>query len=301
MGAKNWSDEDIYYLEDKWGEVSIPTIAKNLNRSINAVRVKAIKIGLRRHLHQGEDITLLQLLDAIGQKQNYSYLKTRLVKQGFPIKYKKSITRKYAVVSLKDFWIWSERNQNKLDFSNFERLSLGPEAKWVETKRKNDILNRKNFKTSPWTKSEDVRLTELLSKYQYNYYELSKMLRRTDGAIQRRICDLGLRFRPVKVDAHIKWTNEEYEKLGEMIKERYDYNMMSDILGKSAKAIRGRVYDMYLSENLDKVVSLIANGSWGYGRPELNITHKKLNGMEKKQVKTDIVKLINVLKARGDY
>ena len=124
------------------------------------------------------------------------------------------------------------------------------------------------------------------------------MFNRTDGAIQRRINDLGLMARPVKVSNHIKWTAEEYKQLGGMIKARYNYETMSDILGKSAKAIRGRVYDMYLTENLDNVVNLIGNGNWGDGRPKLKITHKKLNATERKSVKSDMSKFIGLLNSR---
>ena len=245
MGTKKWSIEEVEYLEEKWGMTSIPSIAKHLGRSINSVKNKAYKLGLGRFIHQGEYITLHQLITAIGQKQNYSYLNERLERDGFPIKYKIMINDKVKVVYIEDFWKWTKAN-----------------------------------------------------KYKYSYIELSKMFNRTEGAIQRRICDLGLRARPIKANNHIKWTDEEYKQLGEMIKARYNYESMSEALGKSAKAIRGRVYDMYITENLDKVVSLIGDGSWGDGRPELNVTHKKLNTAERKQVKADMSKFLGILNSR---
>lgn len=78
------------------------------------------------------------------------------------------------------------------------------------------------------------------------------------------------------IDA-IMWTDEEYSKLAEMIKQRLSYELMSESLGKSTKAIRSRVYSMYLTENLDKVATMIGNGSWGTGRPERKITHRLLS------------------------
>lgn len=298
MGAKNWSIEEVEYLEEKWGMTSIPSIAKHLGRSINSVKNKAYKLGLRRFIHQGEYITLHQLISAIGQKQNYSYLNERLERDGFPIKYKIMINDKVKVVYIEDFWEWTKANQTKIDFSKFEENSLGPEESWVKAKRKLDKAKNREYKTTPWTIQEDRRLEQELNKYKYSYIELSKMFNRTEGAIQRRICDLGLRARPIKANNHIKWTDEEYKQLGEMIKARYNYESMSEALGKSAKAIRGRVYDMYITENLDKVVSLIGDGSWGDGRPELNVTHKKLNTAERKQVKADMSKFLGILNSR---
>ena len=299
MGQRrNWSLEELQYLEEKWGATSIPAIAKHLGRSIQSVKNKAYRLGLLRFTDQGEYVTLHQLMIAIGQKQNYSYLNMRLERDGFPIKYKTMINEKVKIVYIKDFWEWTKVNQTKIDFSNFEENMLGPEEKWVKIKRKLDKAKKREYKTTPWTIQEDKRLEQELNKYKYSYVDLSKMFNRTEGAIQRRICDLGLKARPLKADNHIKWTDEEYHQLGEMIKDRYNYESMSRVLGKSAKAIRGRVYDMYLTENLDKVASLIGNGSWGDGRPELNITHKKLNTREKKQVKADMSKLLDILNLR---
>ena len=296
--GRSWSAEEIAYLEEKWGVTSIPAIANKLNRSINSIKCKAQKLGLGRFYHQGEYVTLHQLIIAIGQKQNYSYLNERLERDGFPIKYKNMINDKVKVVYIKEFWEWTKINQSKIDFSNFEENMLGPEDEWVKVKRKNDKLKKKTFKTTPWTAQEDRRLEQELNKYKYSYKELSEMFNRTEGALQRRICDLGLKARPLKANTHIKWTDEEYHQLGEMIKARYNYESMSRELGKSAKAIRGRVYDMYITENLDKVVSLIGDGSWGDGRPELNVTHKKLNTAERKQVKTDMSKFLGILNSR---
>ena len=296
--GRSWSAEEIAYLEEKWGVTSIPAIAKKLNRSINSIKCKAQKLGLGRFYHQGEYITLHQLIIAIGQKQNYSYLNERLARDGFPIKYKTMINDKVKVVYIEDFWRWTKANQTKIDISKFEENSLGPEESWVKAKRKLDKVKNREYKTTPWTIQEDRRLEQELNKYKYSYIELSKMFNRTEGAIQRRICDLGLKARPIKANNHIKWTDEEYKQLGEMIKARYNYESMSEVLGKSAKAIRGRVYDMYITENLDKVVSLIGNGSWGDGRPELNVTHKKLNTAERKQVKADMSRFLGILNSR---
>ena len=257
MRGKNWSDYEINYLEDKWGETSIPAIAKHLRRSIGAVKNKATRLGLQRFVHQGEYITFAQLIRAIGQRGNYSYLLRRLPKDGFPIKEKLMINKTVKIVWLKDFWDWAKENQTKIDFSNFEENMLGPEEEWVKNKRRVDRNTKRKINTAPWTPSEDRRLKQELNKYKYTYSELALMFGRTCGAIQRRMCDLGLKARPIKVDNHIKWTPKEEENLIEMIKDRLTYEMMSEVLGKSAKAIRGKVYRMYGSENIDKAANMI--------------------------------------------
>ena len=42
MGSgKRWSDEEILFLQELWGSKTIPQIAKIMNRSENAIKVKS--------------------------------------------------------------------------------------------------------------------------------------------------------------------------------------------------------------------------------------------------------------------
>lgn len=266
-----WTKEEVEYLEDKWGELTILSIAKNLNRTVNSIKLKAYKLGLGTHLDAGEEITLNKLFNCIYQRNTDSYTVKEWIANDFPLKYKRSIKRRYKVVLIEEFWEWAEKHQGLLDFSKFEENLLGKEPKWVKNKRRNDMFISKNYNTTPWTQNEDERLEKYINEFKYSWSELSKLLRRSEGAIQRRLCDLGIRGRPIKADNHIKWTDEEYKMLGEMLKERTDYRIMSNVLGKSVKAIRGRVYRMYLTENIDKVATIIGDGQWGDNIPTKNI------------------------------
>jgi hypothetical protein len=187
-------------------------------------------------------------------------------------------------------------NRSLIDWSKVEKNILGPEPDWVQSQRKVNHLTNLKIKVTPWTPAEDTLLKNMLKEFRYSYKDLSKELQRSEGAIQRRILDLGLKERPVKADNHISWTQDEYARLAQMIKQRFSYELMSDELGKSSKAIRGRVYDMYLTENLDKVAGMIGVGGWGDGRPERPISHRLLTAAEKEQVKIDLTKCVGLLK-----
>ncbi len=96
------------------------------------------------------------------------------------------------------------------------------------------------------------------------------MLNRSAGAIQRRCTDLGLKERPVRADAHgeaAKWSEAMYDALADGIRNGDSYSAIGEIIGKSEKAIRGKVYTVYLTENADKVRSMLGNGKWGNGAP----------------------------------
>lgn len=186
-----------------------------------------------------------------------------------------------------------------MDFSKFEENILGEEPQWVKEKRRHDIEKAQKYITTPWTKAEDEKLTFLVAKQKYTYDELSKMMRRTNGAIQRRLCDLGVKDRPVKADNHIRWTEEEYHCLGNLIKAGYSYETIAERLGKSSKACRGKVYQVYLTENLDKARTLIGDDQFGDNRPERTLKQwNVMNTEERIEVRDNLVRLTVVLQWR---
>lgn len=254
MGVgRNWTKEECDYLQDKWGTVSLKGIAKNLNRSENAILLKVQRLGLSPFLESGEYISWHQLLITLGIEGGQGYKnKSWIENRGCPVKMKKVNNCSFKVIYIKDFWKWAEININFLDFSNFEEKSLGMEPDWVKEKRRHDIeTNRKYIKT-PWTITEDERLRKLLKDYKYSYSELSAKMRRTNGAIQRRICDLGLTERPLRESPHSVWEEWQFGKLYELVNKGVGYEAMSEVIGKSVKAIRGKIYVLYGTENLDK-------------------------------------------------
>ena len=79
-----------------------------------------------------------------------------------------------------------------------------------------------------------------------------RSVHRSAGAIQRRCTDLGLKNRPVKADNHgsaAVWTQEDFDKLADGIRRGDSYTLIGKALGKSEKAIRGKVYFVYLTES----------------------------------------------------
>ena len=298
MPGKKWTKEQEAYLEDRWGTTSIATIAKNIGRSENAVIVRARRMGLGAFLEAGDYVTWNQLLIALGHASGNGYKQKSWVQnRNFPIKIKRVQKNTFRIVYLEDFWEWADKNRNLLSFSKFEPYALGPEPDWVAEKRKRDKLMERQFRKTPWTKAEDQRLEILVKRQRYSYKELAAMLGRTEGAIMRRILDLDIKDRPLKADNHVKWTEEEFLLLGEMLIAGMNYEQMSEILGKSAKAIRGRVYQMYLTENLDKARELIGDGPWGNGRPERKIKqYLQMDQEEKRQVRDLMTRLSAIIR-----
>ncbi len=297
---RNWSHEDESYLEEKWGTISVKGIAKKLNRTETAVVLKSQRMGLGAFLDAGDYVTWNQLQTALGLgKSSSGYKMISWVKnRGFPIHTKRIRSNSFKIVFLNEFWIWAEKNQTFLDFSRFEPFALGEEPGWAQGKRRHDCEERRRIKIIPWSAAEDDKLIRLVKKQQYGVQELSKIMGRTEGAIQRRLIDLKVKDRPVKADNTVKWTADEFTLLGELIIAGKKYEQMATVIGKSAKAIRGRVYQMYLTENLDKVRSMIESGPWGAGRPKRKIRHYlQMDENERRQTKELTARLAAVFQA----
>lgn len=268
-----WTAEEEEYLAENWGTLAIPTLARNLGRSEDAVVIRARRLGLGPFLDSGDYVSFNQLLVAVtGGNSGYGYkIKSWVENRGFPLHYKRVGSQRWRIVYLKEFWEWAEKNRAFIDFSRMEPLALGEEPEWVAEQRRKDFETFALQRKDPWTSEEDSRLIMLLKQQRYGYAELSQMLRRSAGAIQRRCGDLGIKERPVKADTHgdrATWTQGDYDALANGIRRGDSYTRIGQAIGKSEKAVRGKVYYQYLTENADRVRAMLGDGSWGHGAPE---------------------------------
>lgn len=303
MNKRVWTKEEYEYLEASWGERSLPYIAKKLNRSENAIKIKVQRLNLGSFLESGEYITLNQLVIAVkGTNSGLSYISKSWGKErGLPIHSKRVGQNRFRIVYLNDFWKWAEKNKSFINFAKMEPLVLGKEPEWVAEQRKKDFeafgLQRKDV----WTPYEDSRLRILLKQQKYGYAELSQILYRSAGAIQRRCTDLKILDRPVKAENHgeqAAWTDEMFCILAEGITAGDSYMAISQRIGKSEKAIRGKVYNTYLTENMDKVRKMLGGGKWGRGKPEPKVKQALYLSEYRKECKNELSRLVGILRYR---
>lgn len=236
--GKAWTTEEMDYLENKWGRVTVSYIAKKLRRTETSITLKAQRMKLGSRL-AGEYVTFNELLTALGLQGSYSWLRDKYInKNGLPAKRK----GKYLIIKIDDFWKWAEQHKQILNFCHFEENMLGKEPEWVKEKRKADLSNpRKVNNNRPWTKEDDALLIQKTKSCRYTYKDLSKDLRRTENAIKRRLYDLGVPYRPIPMDTHVKWTDEENNKMMELYKKGFDSYVIANILNKSQLSISDRI------------------------------------------------------------
>lgn len=295
---KVWTPEEEQYLEEHWGSVSIPGIAKKLNRTVNAIKIRAFRLGLGGVLDAGDYVSFNQLMLTItDNSQSYSYQMQSWVKnRGLPVHTKRVDKCTWRVVYLDEFWKWAEKHRSFIDFSKLEPLALGKEPDWVPEQRRKDFQAFSLQRKDPWTPEEDQRLQHLLKQHKYGYAELSEILRRSEGAIVRRCRDLGLKERPVRADNHGKdsvWTEERFRILADGIRHGDSYPMIGKAVGRSEKAVRGKVYFTYLTEDADKIRSMLGDGPWGYGAPEPTVRQ----GFNLSRTRTEVRKNLSILDA----
>lgn len=234
---RDYTKEELIYLEEKWGTKSIKAIARKLNRSEWAVRMKAYKMGLGDPRLSMDGITINQLSKAIGV--HYQSVMRNWVKQyGFPVKNKVLANEKVNYVTHGDFWKWAKDNRNLIDFSRIEENILGREPNWVNEKRRVDIVANNNSRNrNPWTDPEIEKLISLLKTYKYTYADIAERLGRSQSAVKRRIYDLKIPYRPVPKRKGVFWTKDQKVKLKELYDKGYTPTLISKTIGKSEFSI----------------------------------------------------------------
>lgn len=242
MRGVKWTQEELDFLESNWGIKSMCRISKELDRSVNAIRIKAIQLGLGRYLEARQEITFLSLIRTIYGHQSYSWFLQRFQKLGLKVIRKKVINGKFYMVNIQDFWKWAENNKHILNFSKFELNSLGKEPTWVDEKRRADLLSpSKNKHRTAWSTTEVNRLLFMVNAQRYTYADISKDINRSQSAIKRKLYDLKVKSRPIPLNTKINWTKEENELLYDMYVKGYDAFTIAKTLNKSELSISDRV------------------------------------------------------------
>ena len=246
-----------------------------------------------------EYVSFNQLLSALGVG-SYGYKQTSwLENRKFPVHRKKVLNNTFRVVYMHEFWEWAEQNRAFLDFSKMEPLALGKEPDWVAQQRKADFRKRHAFKQTPWTQIDDERLIHYVNLQKYTYTEIATMLQRTEGAIQRRCSDLNLKGRPLRVEPHSKeaeWKDEYLPILADGIRNGESYPFIAQKIGKSEKAVRGKVYTTYFTESADKVRAMLGDGEWGDGAPIPTVRQAKNLSGHRARINKELSALVTVLR-----
>lgn len=231
---KKWSKEEIEYLEEKWGNISLEKIAKKLGRTPAAVKTKVCKLDIGMFFESGNLILLKDLLITLGQ-YNIEDTISKFKKYNCPIRYVRIKKKIYRKIDLDEFWCWMEQHKDIISFKNFEKNLLGKEPEWVEHKRKLDKHTPKN-QYRFWTTEEENLLLSKAKSGKYDLMDLSIEFNRTESAIRRKLFVLeGLTVS--KKRSSIKYTEDEERKILQMKEMNYDFCHIARELQRSENGI----------------------------------------------------------------
>ena len=248
----SWSDEELLFLQEHWGNKSVTLIAKHLERSYGGVRRKANELGLLCPLLHYDGISVNQLISAL--KISYITMSIWIERHNFPSKQKVfNKKRRILVVSYGDFWTWAEKHQHLINLARMEPLILGKEPEWAKEKRKID--RHKIHYSRPWTNEEKQRLVSLVLAYRYTYPQIAHILKRSESSIKEKLQEMNIKARPVSLDKRVKYTDQEIQTILWYISKGYSFCAIADTLNqdkpperhKSACGIRGKLERMGFS------------------------------------------------------
>ncbi|WP_300924862.1 hypothetical protein [uncultured Clostridium sp.] len=260
MSGKAWSKEELEYLENNWGNKSIPNIASKLNRTIGAVGAKAKRLGLEKYLNCGNYITFNRLIEELGY-HSYNWTLKKFIKYGCPIKLKRKLNHNYKIIVIDEFWKWAEKNKSIIKFDKLEENSLGKEPKWVKEKR---ILDKKSLKIKnrPWSKEEENLLIAKVKSYKYTFSDLAKEFNRTEPAIRKKLNRLNCNYRPITNKK--PFSKEDNEKLRELFLMGYSSDLIARELNKGEFTVMQKIRDLKKNPNIE-FRTLVNKNSCNYG------------------------------------
>lgn len=200
-----WTDEELAYLQDNWGNVSLDTLARRLQRTKVAVYGRAKKLKLGPALAAAGAYTTTELAEMLGVADSTVY---KWVQSGEMKAHKFSRENGRYAYRIYDynFLKWAEKNQSRFTTNNLPDYIFGDEPQWLKDKRKFDLKNPNATVRSWWTIKEEKKLISMVNSGMYSRQDLANYFKRGVKAVNSKILRL---INEGKVKAESK---EEREK-----------------------------------------------------------------------------------------
>lgn len=239
---RNWTKQEDDFLREELGNYSVGKIAKKLNRTPKAIKLRAYRLKCGAHMMACDSIPLTHIVQSIYGYYSQSHCSEKIsqwMRNGIPAKRHRINKNTFLVIRLENFWKWAEQHKELINFSRMEENALGIEPEWVKEKRRIDCMNPVRYKTR-WTPYEDDMLRALLAEYSLSYFELAQRFNRSESAIKRRIYDLCLKSWPIRANP-TRWTKNDVDILAQMYRDGYAMKLISQRLGRSEHSCRARL------------------------------------------------------------
>ena len=169
---KQWTTEEIDYLEKKYEKTSAEFIAKKLGRTVNSVKRKAQNLGLNTYVTE----VLRAKTLAKCFNSDVSVVIRWIEKLGLPARVEKHGRLTMYGIDYNKFWNWAKLHQGEIPWYKYERHSVNPEPDWLENAIVRSI-DRSKYRT-PITERE-LSVMRALVRSGKSYEEVAKCCGRT--------------------------------------------------------------------------------------------------------------------------
>lgn len=182
---KEWTEEEVAYLEKYYERRGVDYIAMRLNRSLHSVKRKAQRLGYNAYICEDLYVrTIAKCFDCdsrvINRWIDVYGLPYRTVERGQAI---------CKLISVKDFWKWANNHINLIPWSKYERFSIIPEPKWLDNVIKEYGIknNRKRITYAEkqhviWLRKQGKSFNEIASEMHRTVDSIKHIWRAREGS-----------------------------------------------------------------------------------------------------------------------
>lgn len=192
-----WSEEEVVYLEEKWGVLPVENIAKKLERTKSAILLKAHKIGLREQaIANGEYLTPKDVSSvlAVGARTVYNwidngYLKHRRLKINSIKKYQISVSNlKLFLENYQEKWnaCAADISFIKVCCTTSRENGKNQVPEWLIKKIELDKQKKHTLCRKQWTVKEEITLGSMINRG-ITFKEIAALLNRSFYSIQGKV------------------------------------------------------------------------------------------------------------------
>lgn len=189
--GRKWTSAELEYLQNNWGEKTIPQLAEKLNRSINAIKVKSTRLGLIGQRWYGEMMSANKVAELM-RVDLHTVTDYWIAKCGLKASRRQigASQKKYLIIKFKNLLSWLQNNQEAWDSRRLDKYALGQEYDWLVKKRKVDSATLPKRRFQKYTKREDELICSLFKAGNKTYKEIGVVIGRSADSVERRLSRL---------------------------------------------------------------------------------------------------------------
>lgn len=181
---REWTIEEVMYLQDNWGYKTADTIARHLKRTPIAVITRAKIEGLGAQLSDGDLLSKERITTMMGLKNRE--IIDRWIDAGLPVRKKsirgtKNVQHWTFVIKFGDLLKFLQEHPEEWDSRRVEPYALGIEYDWLKKKREED--KNKAPIGRRWTEAE-LSLLKSRTARKLPYSEIARDLNRSVKSVR---------------------------------------------------------------------------------------------------------------------